>query len=291
MPNQYISIVIPTYNRSKMLIGTLDSILVQSIPNWKCIVVDDFSTDGTKSLVESYSRCDSRISYVLNSRKKGAQGARNTGILECDSDWVLLLDSDNQIEKNYIEQILDYIYDHKNVDVVTNYIKIENEGMRNLVGNDANDWITEGNILKKLLSGDTYVDNSSACIRKSKLLEIGLLDEDCPSYQEWDTHIRLAQCSEYGYVPKRLTIYKEHSGERVSSGIKSIWANGLYVLKKHRKVWLRETSKDVYCHYLVEVFEKSEGNPFWYRTKLFFVIIFLCPKLLKQYAKRIIHNC
>ena len=122
-----ISIVIPTYNRANLLPSALDSIILQSNPNWECIVVDDYSTDGTKSLVDSYAIMDPRISYVLNKRKKGAQGARNTGILECKYDWVLLLDSDNRIEKDYVEHILTYIADHKNIDVITNYIKIETE--------------------------------------------------------------------------------------------------------------------------------------------------------------------
>lgn len=285
-----ISVVIPTYNRSALVCNAIESLLSQTNPDWECIVVDDHSTDNTKFVVDSYVQKDSRISYVLNKRKKGAQGARNTGILESKSDWVLLLDSDNGLESNYVERISEFVQNNPNVDVVTNFIKIEIQLGTDSDSIGSNDWATEGDVLKCLLSGNTYVDNSSACIRKSKLLEIGLLDENCPSFQEWDTHIRLAQNSLYGYIPERLTIYLDHRGNRVSSGVKTIWANGLYVLKKHRRLWLKETNIDVYSHFLIEVYNKAQDKSLWYRIKVFVVIISLCPKLLKQFCKKIMRS-
>lgn len=279
-----IGIIIPTYNRSQLISQTLDSVLAQSNPQWECVVVDDFSNDDTKIIVEEYCKKDCRISYALNKRKKGAQGARNTGILECTSDWILLLDSDNRIEPEYVEQILEYLLKHNDVDIVTNFISIEKESIDSRKENIG--WITEGNIINELLNGSTYVDNSSACIRKSKLFEIGLLDENCPSFQEWDTHIRLSQISTYGTVPKNLTIYKDHTGKRISSGVNTIWANGLYVLKKHRNIWLQETDVDTYAHYLVDIFDKSADKSLIYRAKLVFVLLSLCPKVVKQLIKR-----
>ena len=46
------SIVIPTYNRASTISRTLDSVLSQTFQNWECLVVDDFSVDNTKNIVE-----------------------------------------------------------------------------------------------------------------------------------------------------------------------------------------------------------------------------------------------
>ncbi len=282
--NTSISIIIPTYNRKEMLPDTLDGVLRQTNPNWYCIVVDDHSVDDTKSVVEDYVKKDARFSYLINERTKGAQGARNTGILHTESEWVLLLDSDNKIAEDYVEEILKKIESDPKPDIVTNYIKVEFEAPQE--EEETQCYKTEGNILKALLSGKTYVDNSSACIRRQKLLDIGLLDEDCPSYQEWDTHIRLAKDSVYSYVPQCLTIYKEHKGDRISSHTKGVWANGLYVLKKHRQVWLAEVGEDIYSHFLLEILEKSKSFSLGNRLRVKSIVFSLCPKLLKQLLKK-----
>ena len=83
-----ISIVIPTYNREKLIGRTLDCIVAQTFSDWECFVVDDFSTDNTKNLIDSYVQKDCRFHYMLNERKKGAQGARNTGLYHSRADWV-----------------------------------------------------------------------------------------------------------------------------------------------------------------------------------------------------------
>ena len=58
-----ISIIIPTYNRAHLIGETLDSILVQTYPNWECIVVDDGSTDTTADVMREYIKKDNRFQY------------------------------------------------------------------------------------------------------------------------------------------------------------------------------------------------------------------------------------
>lgn len=278
-----VSIIIPTYNRAKLVSRALDSVLDQSCPNWECWVIDDFSNDDTKTVVSVYCSKDHRIHYSLNQHAKGAQGARNSGIEKCAGDWVLLLDSDNTITPDYVKKVLAFVQDNPSVDVVVNFIRI--------LDSDKHDkgsycWVTEGNILKGLLREKTYVDNSSACIRKEKLFEIGLLDEQCPSYQEWDTHIRLSQCCKYGTIREFLTNYYDHNGKRISQHTKSIYGNGLYVLKKHRILWITTVGEDEYARLLLHVYDLRKESPFMDRMKVLFVVSNLSPKLFKQLLKR-----
>lgn len=279
-----VSIIIPTYNRAKLVSRALDSVLNQTCSDWECWVIDDFSNDDTNTVVSEYCAKDHRIHYSLNQHTKGAQGARNTGIEKCTGNWVLLLDSDNTITSDYVQKILAFVQDHPSVDVVVNFIRI--------LDSDNQDkgtycWAAEGSILKGLLNEKTYVDNSSACIRKEKLFEIGLLDEQCPSYQEWDTHIRLSQICQYGTVREFLTNYYDHKGERISQHTKSIMGNGLYVLKKHRDLWVSTVGIDVYTRLLLHVYDQSKGMLFWKRIRILLVLCNLSPKLMKQLIKRI----
>lgn len=278
-----VSIIIPTYNRAKLVSRALDSVLDQSCPNWECWVIDDFSNDDTKTVVSEYCSKDHRVHYALNQHTKGAQGARNTGIERCAGDWVLLLDSDNTIASDYVQKILAFVQDHPAVDVVVNFIRILDSEDRD---RGSYCWVAEGSVLKGLLCEKTYVDNSSACIRKEKLFEIGLLDENCPSYQEWDTHIRLSQCCKYGTIREFLTNYYDHNGKRISQHTKSIMGNGLYVLKKHRKLWITTAGEDEYARLLLHVYDLRKDSPFLDRVRVLSIVSGLSPKLFKQLLKR-----
>ena len=228
-----ISIIIPTFNRESIIIKTLDSIKVQTYQNWECIVVDDHSSDNTKWVVEEYSGKDPRFKYMLNEHKKGAQGARNTGLYSCTMDWVLFFDSDNQLHPDCLQELISGIRD--DVDVVQCFSKVINveTGFRGQYYR----WRNYGNIHNRLFSGESYVDFNHAIIRKTKILKIGGLDEDCPSMQEWDTHLRLSKIACYNTIEKELVDYYVGAQDAISTDNKKAIRGRLFILEKHMREW------------------------------------------------------
>lgn len=281
-----LSVIIPTYNRSTLILKTLDSVFNQQLSFDEVIIVDDASTDNTLAVLDEYIADKINIQIVKLKKNSGAQAARNVGIKLSTSDFVILLDSDNTLSPNFVEQVKSKLKDNPQVDVVTNFSQIIDE-----TGNfeyERFEWITKDNILRELLNEKTYVDNSSACIRRQKLLDIGLLDEHCPSFQEWDTHIRLAQVCCYDYIPECLTNYYVHSGERISVSTKTVLAKGLYVLKKHKKLWYKMVGRDIYQRLVVHAYDtiKSNSNVF-FNLKVFIAIMSFYPRIGVVIVKRI----
>ena len=228
-----ISIIIPTFNRESIITRTLESIKKQKYQDWECIIVDDHSTDNTKSVVEVYSKNDPRFKYMLNERKKGAQGARNTGLYHCDSDWVFFFDSDNQLHPNCLSELVSGIRD--DIDVVqcfSRVINVETEAEEKIFR-----WNNNGNIHHHLFTGESYVDFNHAIIRKSKVLEIGGLDENCPSMQEWDTHIRLSKIAKYNTIENILVDYYVGAQDAISTDNKKAINGRLFILEKHIDEW------------------------------------------------------
>src|ERR1017187_5413753 len=91
-----LSVIIPTYNREKLLAKALEAYLAQSSPQLvhELLVVDDGSTDNTESIVRGFSsRSPFPIRY-LRQPNKGPAAARNLGIREAASSLVLFTDSD-----------------------------------------------------------------------------------------------------------------------------------------------------------------------------------------------------
>ena len=111
MDNPFFTVVIPTYNRSNLLKRAVVSVLDQTFDDFEIIIIDDHSTDDTCSVVSSFS--DPRIKYAINHRKKGACGARNTGIFVAKGKWVAFLDDDDV----WLPDKLEYQYElAQNVD-------------------------------------------------------------------------------------------------------------------------------------------------------------------------------
>src|SRR5210317_160020 len=92
----FISVIIPTYNRARSLKKAIDSVLAQSHKNFELIVVDDGSEDNTKELVENYPH---DIVY-LRQENQGPAAARNRGIESARYNLLAFLDSDDWFVEN-----------------------------------------------------------------------------------------------------------------------------------------------------------------------------------------------
>nr|WP_166541846.1 glycosyltransferase family 2 protein [Paenibacillus lutrae] len=114
--SKLVSIIIPTYNRENLLHRPIESVLNQTYSNWELLIVDDGSQDNTRQLIESYSQKDSRIKYIANDRSKGPSGARNSGIIQSEGEYIAFLDSDDEwLEHHLLDSI--EILEKKNVEV------------------------------------------------------------------------------------------------------------------------------------------------------------------------------
>lgn len=224
-----VSIIIPAYNRAVVIKRTLNSILNQTYSNWQCIVVDDQSIDNTSDIVKEFVSKDSRFSLITNSRKKGAQGARNEGILQAKGDWVLLFDSDDYLFPSYLEKMVSRIT--KDDSIIVCYGQMVDESSGRFL--EKMDKFQEGIIHTALLKGTAYVTFQASLISRKSLIGIGLLDEDCPSHQELETHLRLSEENTYCVVPEVLWHYYVGRTDAISSNKVKHIRGLLYIVKKH----------------------------------------------------------
>lgn len=295
-----ISIVIPAYNRANVISKTLDSIIAQDYQDWECIIADDHSTDNTMQILKDYALKDSRIKVFENERKKGAQGARNTAILHSAADWICIFDSDDYMYPNYLSEMTKVVA--SDVDIIVCHAEVVNVDTGETI--TVFDHKCDGDISTKIFTGECYVPNNQSIIRKNKLEEIGLLDEDCPSFQEWDTHIRLSKVANYHTIDKVLVTYYVGGNDTISSNKKREVRGRLYIYKKFKKDW--------YCHFvagiknsaylIIYIFTESKDAEMAWRIKSLvelvrimpihiillplFLPFLLCGKVLRNLKKR-----
>jgi len=92
-----ISVVIPTYNRSLVVVRAIESVLAQTYQNLEIVIVDDGSTDDTKNRLIPY-KSNKKIKYYYK-QNGGVSSARNYGIRHSGGQYIAFLDSDDEFEK------------------------------------------------------------------------------------------------------------------------------------------------------------------------------------------------
>lgn len=99
-----ISVIVPAYNVQKYLERCINSILNQTYQNLEILIIDDGSTDDTGKMCDEYQKKDSRIK-VIHQENKGLSAARNTGIDLATGDYLMFVDSDDEILPQMIETL------------------------------------------------------------------------------------------------------------------------------------------------------------------------------------------
>ena len=105
-----ISIIIPIYNSEKYLHILLESVINQTYKDIEIILVNDGSTDNSLNICEEFKRKDNRIK-LCNKSNGGVSSARNKGIEIATGEYITFIDSDDYVDINYIEMLVNNIED------------------------------------------------------------------------------------------------------------------------------------------------------------------------------------
>lgn len=223
-----ISVVIPTYNRADVLPRAIDSVLDQSYRDFEVVVVDDGSEDHTEDVVSSYD--DKRVTYV-SQRNNGANHARNNGVQNAESKYISFLDSDDEFHENHLHTVVEKLEEDSTIAaVLTSYRGVyENQIEKREVKTGT---IPQIDIINK----NVPIGFSCMTIRSSVFEEVGPLDEQLESSQDYDYLIRLSKNNRriWGVNDILVTKYKD-SEHRISDDTYKRLNGTERVLEKHEK--------------------------------------------------------
>ena len=111
-----ISIIVPVYNSEKYLEKCIESILGQTYQDYELILVNDGSTDTSNIICEKYLKKSDKI-RKLNLQHRGGSYARNQGILKAIGEFICFIDSDDEVDKTYLETLI-LLQEKYNADIV-----------------------------------------------------------------------------------------------------------------------------------------------------------------------------
>lgn len=116
-----LTIVIPAYNRADRIERTLASVASQSYRPVHVILVDNNSTDGTAEVMHRWAREVSAPDFrvdVLTEKERGAANARNAGLREADTPWVMFFDSDDTMDPAHVELAMEAVGRNPGADII-----------------------------------------------------------------------------------------------------------------------------------------------------------------------------
>lgn len=197
-----ISVIIPTYNREKMIERAVRSVLVQTYTNLEVIVVDDCSTDHTEQVVEEIG--DSRIKYYKLQKNGGAGHARNAGVKFASAELIAFHDSDDVWRPEKLEKQMNYWEKHPEFSMIyCPYLSHRLDGELRQTPNSGMWGDLEGDIFYSLLVRNS-IGAPTILMKKECFWNCGGFDDSLKSLEDWEFVLRFAHQYLIGYVDEVL---------------------------------------------------------------------------------------
>lgn len=203
-----VSVIVPTHNREKVIVQTLDSIHQQTFKDFEVLVVDDCSTDRTCEIVESYCQRDSRFKLYPQDINRGAPACRNLGLKLSKGRYINFVDSDDLLDREKFAKQVPVI-EASNADFVLCQV--------NRFKDDDVDQVTRAyGGLEPPMTVARFLENEIAWSTIAPLwqrvfiVEIGGFQEDLECFQDWELNVRaLSYAPEVSVVDQVLGYYRE----------------------------------------------------------------------------------
>lgn len=125
-----ISVIVPVYKVEDYLDRCIKSILDQTYSNLEIILVDDGSPDNCPQMCDDYAKKDSRVK-VIHKKNGGLSSARNAGLDLCSGEYISFVDSDDYVDKRFIELLYKAIHDTKSCISICGYKCFYNDSFTN----------------------------------------------------------------------------------------------------------------------------------------------------------------
>ncbi|MGD1041636.1 MAG: glycosyltransferase family A protein [Sedimentisphaerales bacterium] len=200
-----VNIIVPAYNRSKLLKECVESLLAQTYCDLEIHVVDDGSTDDTQETIGSIMSKHSRIKYSYRPHL-GAPAARNFGLTKANGEFIGFFDSDDLWPPDYIETMVKSLQAKPDFDAAYSKIMLLVDG--EIRGQYvAMSRFPSGNITADLFSGKPFVLPSSAIFRKNVWAGV-FWDEALRNRQDFDIFLRISTRTKFMFVPEIYAMYR-----------------------------------------------------------------------------------
>ncbi len=214
-----VTVITANYNCGIFLREALESVLNQTHQNIEYIVVDDGSTDNSKSIINEFSEKSTFIKPIFLKENTGVANARNQGLIKATGTYITFLDADDYWSPNKISKQLEVFRKYPEAGLVSaavQHISAQGEYLvdkKNLKRNN----VKQGRIsLKDYLSSSTPTSINSMT-RKECIEKVGMFNTDYVIGEDYELWMRIINHYEYYYIDIPLSFYRMHDKNAIKN--------------------------------------------------------------------------
>ncbi|MBE6992492.1 MAG: glycosyltransferase family 2 protein [Ruminococcaceae bacterium] len=230
------SVIIPAYNAERFVGTAIESVLQQTNPDFEIIVVDDGSSDNTKSVVSQIR--DSRIKYIYQ-ENGGVSAARNTGIRNACGEFICFLDADDYWLANHLETVSGLIesYPHCSMFVTGHRIRLTTGEMmprtEKVLQSIEDADFCSSNGYDLICKFGYFMHTNSICIRKESFDKVGVFEPGIKNGEDDDLWYRIYAYFDIAVSKTVTTIYNR---ENSTATAKTLFVQDWVFLKRTEEI-------------------------------------------------------
>ena len=219
-----VSIITPAHNSSLYIKEMIKSIINQTYKNWELLITDDYSSDNTIEIIESYIVIDSRIKLYHLSQNSGASVARNNSIKNAIGRFIAFCDSDDYWASDKLEKQIPFMLEKQTTLSYSNYNIVNENG--ELLG----ECISPKQVTYNDMIRTNYIGCLTAIYDSERIGKVYM--EDIKARQDWVLWLSILKKEGTAFCfPQKLAFYRKRK--------KSISGNKLRMIKYHWLVYYK----------------------------------------------------
>lgn len=226
-----VSIIVPNYNHVKFLKKRLDSLLNQTFQDFELIILDDYSPDNSKTVIEYY-RDDPRITYIIyNSKNSGSTFYQwNKGVDLARGELIWIAESDDTADSVLLEKLVRPFEENKKL--VLSYCQSNRMNDNDEITGTWLDWTNSLDTEQKFksnffMNGQNYIEkyliykntvpNASAVLFKKEIYQsVGGAIPDLKTTGDWEVWLKLLSLGDIFYYAQPLNNFRYHNNSVIA---------------------------------------------------------------------------
>jgi glycosyltransferase involved in cell wall biosynthesis len=226
-----VSVILPAFNRARLIRGAIESVLAQDFKDFELLVVDDGSTDATGDVARSFR--DERIRVISLPKNGGSNAARNEGIRDAEAPLIAFLDSDDLYFPSKLSFVVRTFEARPELDVlVDSFVKLTSPNarrpqleLRNPVTSSTEDFA------RKLFRHELWKATPAITVKRDAAIRAGMFAEELKQRQDLDFLIRLTESANCASTDEILWV-KTWAPDRITNRFRFIQST-LELVRRH----------------------------------------------------------
>lgn len=247
-----VSIIIPNYNHERYLDRRLESVFNQTLSNYEVILLDDCSSDDSKSILDKYSQ-DKRVSqYIINGENSGSPFSQwEKGLKLAKGKWIWIAESDDESDPYFLEIMVRLAQENENIGIAfssSNWIDEFSQKGKDMSLFDEG-YFRKGSeeIRYHLWKHCTVPNVSAAILRKDVALDCIQGLGKFKACGDWVFYVRVLQTTNIVHTVQKLNYFRYyHENTSQSAQKMGLWVSeGAYLLSviDHKRIYF--SSEDI----------------------------------------------